>query len=315
MPKEQEKKPVICLMGPTASGKTDAAIALTQHLPCDLISVDSALIYRGMDIGTAKPDTETLKKFPHRLIDICDAADSYSAADFCRDVQREIDDIHAQGRLPLLVGGTMMYFNALQNGLAKMPEADVDVRATLQQQADKLGWVAMHERLQQIDPQAAAKIHPNDPQRLSRALEVYEITGQSLSQLQQETHKNDAYRFINTALVPDDRSLLHQRIKQRFDIMLEQGFENEVKGFYERDDLDLTKPAMRCVGYRQMWLYLSGKYQYEPMCERAIIATRQLAKRQLTWLRAWQDIACFDVIDEKSHTNILAYLQQKELGF
>lgn len=285
---------IICLMGPTAAGKTAIAIELVKQFPCDIISVDSAMIYRGMDIGTAKPSVEELAIAPHRLINIRDPAESYSAADFCHDATREIEKIIAQDRIPLLVGGTMMYFNALQHGLSVLPEADDDVRLMLEQQAEEIGWLAMHEKLQQIDPQAAARIHPNDPQRIQRALEVYTLMGQTLTELQACKPLPSPYRFINFAITPDDRAVLHQRIAQRFDQMLAQGFIEEVEKLYVRGDLQVNMPAIRAVGYRQAWEYLQGTINKEQLREQGIAATRQLAKRQLTWLRSWNKLTWLD---------------------
>ncbi len=279
---------VICLMGATAVGKTDLAVALSERLPCDLVSVDSALIYRGMDIGTAKQAAELLARAPHRLIDICDPGQSYSAAEFRRDALAEIAAIHAQGRIPLLVGGTMLYYKTLLQGLAELPPADPAVRARLLAEAERSGWLALHQRLQQLDPVSAARIHPNDPQRLQRALEVYELTGRSLTELwQQQQQQMLPFQVLQLAVEHPDRSVLHKRIALRFEAMLKAGFEDEVRGLYLRGDLDKHMPSMRCVGYRQMWEYLDGDYNYDQMVERAIIATRQLAKRQLTWLRRW----------------------------
>jgi len=289
------EKTAICLMGPTASGKTDLAVELVQVLPCDIISVDSALVYRGMDIGTAKPVPDVLAAAPHRLIDICDPTERYSAARFREDALREMEAIFSKGRIPLLVGGTMLYYRALQYGLSKLPEADPAVRARLEAEADSVGWMQMHQRLAQIDPAAAARIHPNDPQRIQRALEVFELTGRTLTELQnRDGEQKLPYRLIKLVRAPKDRAVLHRRIAQRFYQMLELGFENEVKGLLARGDLTPDLPSMRSVGYRQMLEYLAGNYSYEQMVERGIIATRQLAKRQLTWLRSEQDAHWLD---------------------
>jgi tRNA dimethylallyltransferase len=288
------KKPlVIFLMGPTASGKTDLAMALHDHLPVELISVDSALVYRGMDIGSAKPSKEELEKYPHRLIDIRDPSEPYSAADFVADSEREIADIHAQGKIPLLVGGTMLYFKALLDGLAEMPEADAEVRAKIEEDAGLHGWAYVHQQLADVDPQMAAEIHPNHSQRLSRALEVFLVSGKTMTQLRELQSLNQAVGFATRfdlkqiAITPRDRQLLHERIEQRFKKMLEQGFIDEVQGLFNRGDLHVDLPAMRAVGYRQVWEYLDRKLNHEEMIERGIIATRQLAKRQLTWLKGW----------------------------
>ncbi len=278
---------VICLMGPTASGKTGVAVELVQQLPLDIVSVDSALVYRGMDIGTAKPDAETLRLAPHRLIDIRDPVQPYSAAEFRDDALQEIASIHAAGRIPLLVGGTMLYFRALERGLSELPAADPDVRARLEAEAKIRGWAAMHERLARIDPVAAARIHPNDPQRIQRALEVYDITGVSMTeQFERSPDTAPPLRFLKIALVPVDRTVLHERIQRRFNIMLEQGFLDEVSALRARGDLDPDMPSMRAVGYRQAWAHLDGKLSAQEWVERAIVATRQYAKRQLTWLRS-----------------------------
>ncbi|WP_076577211.1 tRNA (adenosine(37)-N6)-dimethylallyltransferase MiaA [Aeromonas sp. RU39B] len=278
------------LMGPTASGKTDLAIALTKVLPCDIISVDSALIYRGMDIGTAKPSAAELAQAPHRLIDILDPAVSYSAADFRRDALREMQEIASRGRIPLLVGGTMLYFKALLEGLSPLPSADADVRRQLEEEAARLGWQALHDELTRLDPVAGARIHPNDPQRLTRALEVYRVSGKTLTELTQIQGEALPYRVSQFAIAPEERSELHRRIELRFDLMLNAGFEDEVRRLRERSDLHPELPAIRCVGYRQMWDYLSGEVGYDEMRSRGIAATRQLAKRQMTWLRSWSDV-------------------------
>ena len=277
----------IFLMGPTASGKSALAMELVQRLPCDIISVDSALVYRGMDIGTAKPTATELALAPHRLIDLLDPAQAYSAADFCRDALREMAAITAAGRIPLLVGGTMLYYKALLDGLSPLPEADPQVRAQIEAEAQALGWAVLHQQLLQIDPVAGARIHPNDPQRLSRALEVYRITGKSMTELTQQLGTELPYRTWQYAIAPTDRALLRQRIAERFDAMLAQGFEAEVRTLFERGDLSPDLPSIRCVGYRQMWDYLARVIDYEEMRYRGTVATNQLAKRQLTWLRGW----------------------------
>ncbi|WP_417659399.1 tRNA (adenosine(37)-N6)-dimethylallyltransferase MiaA [Pseudidiomarina sp.] len=281
---------VICLYGPTAAGKTGLAIALTQQLPCDIISVDSALIYRGMDIGTAKPTAEELAQAPHRLIDICDPAESYSAAQFAADARREIDAIIAQGRIPLLVGGTMLYFKALLEGMSQLPEADEGIRQQLGRELEQGGSAKLHSELAAIDPVSAARIHPNDPQRLMRALEVYRISGQTLTDLTAARHGALPYPLIQIAVAPRDRATLHQRIELRFRQMVEQGLLIEVEQLRQRSDLHVDLPAIRCVGYRQAWQYLDGDYDYEEFIDRGIFATRQLAKRQLTWLRKWPGV-------------------------
>jgi len=290
-----EKLSVIFLMGPTASGKTDLAIALRQHLPVELISVDSALVYRGMDIGSAKPTADELAVAPHRLIDIRDPSEPYSAADFCADAEREIADIHSQGKIPLLVGGTMLYFKALLDGLANMPEADADVRAGIEQDAEKFGWPYVHQRLADVDPEMAAEIHPNHSQRVSRALEVYLVSGKTMSELRREQSQNaiapfsERFNLVQIAIAPRERALLHERIELRFSKMIAAGLVDEVQSLYDRGDLHANLPAIRAVGYRQVWDFIEGRLSQEEMLERGIIATRQLAKRQLTWLRGWQN--------------------------
>ncbi|CAN1595758.1 tRNA (adenosine(37)-N6)-dimethylallyltransferase MiaA [Pseudomonas sp. B21-028] len=311
--------PAIFLMGPTAAGKTDLAIELTKVLPCELISVDSALVYRGMDIGTAKPSKELLAEFPHRLIDILDPAEAYSAADFRRDALQAMADITARGNIPLLVGGTMLYYKALIDGLADMPAADPEVRAQIEEEAARLGWQALHEQLAVIDPESAARIHPNDPQRLSRALEVYRVSGQSMTALRQRQSAQSTeaaasglqqlpYTVANLAIAPANRQVLHRRIEQRFTLMLEQGFIDEVVALRERSDLHAGLPSIRAVGYRQVWDYLDGKLTSAEMQERGIIATRQLAKRQFTWLRSWTDLHWLDSLDCDNLPRALKYL-------
>ncbi|MBT2296610.1 tRNA (adenosine(37)-N6)-dimethylallyltransferase MiaA [Pseudomonas fluorescens] len=311
--------PAIFLMGPTAAGKTDLAIELTKVLPCELISVDSALVYRGMDIGTAKPSKELLAEFPHRLIDILDPAEAYSAADFRRDALQAMADITARGKIPLLVGGTMLYYKALVEGLADMPAADPNVRAQIEEEAARLGWQALHEQLAVIDPESAARIHPNDPQRLSRALEVYRVSGQSMTALRQRQSAQSTeaaasgmqqlpYTVANLAIAPANRQVLHRRIEQRFTLMLEQGFIDEVVALRKRSDLHAGLPSIRAVGYRQVWDYLDGKLTSAEMQERGIIATRQLAKRQFTWLRSWTDLHWLDSLDCDNLPRALKYL-------
>lgn len=278
-------------MGPTAAGKTDLAVELLQHFPCEIISVDSAMVYRDMDIGTAKPDANLQKIAPHRLIDICDPSESYSAGQFNQDALTAIQEIIAKNHIPLLVGGTMMYFHTLQNGISNLPSANKKTRDKLSQEAEAIGWEELHKRLLQIDPIAATKIHPNDPQRIQRALEVYELTGIKLSDYWQSNKTVlQEYNVVNLALLPTDREHLHQRIQQRFMRMLEQGFIIEVESLYHRGDLHANLPSMRSVGYQQVWAYLAGKLNRQEMQERGIIATRQLAKRQLTWLRNWEPL-------------------------
>lgn len=311
--------PAIFLMGPTASGKTDLAMELCKVLPCELISVDSALVYRGMDIGTAKPSKAQLAEFPHRLVDILDPAESYSAADFRSDALAAMAEITARGKIPLLVGGTMLYFKALLDGLADMPAADAGVRAELEAQAAAHGWQALHDQLAAVDPVSAARIHPNDPQRLIRALEVYRVSGLSMTahREQQTAQTTDAaasgrpqlpYTVANLAIAPADRKVLHGRIASRFSTMLDQGFLEEVLALRSRGDLHAGLPSIRAVGYRQVWDHLDGKLTWSEMQERGIIATRQLAKRQFTWLRSWDDLHWLDSLGSDNLPRALKYL-------
>jgi tRNA dimethylallyltransferase len=308
---------VIFLMGPTASGKTDLAMALRDHLPVELISVDSALVYRGMDIGSAKPSAAEQARAPHRLIDIRDPSQPYSAADFCADAEREIADIVAAGKIPLLVGGTMLYFKALLDGLAAMPEADPVVRAAIEDDAALHGWPYVHAQLAEVDPQMAAEIHPNHSQRLSRALEVYRVSGVTMTELRKKQQQQSAAPFterfnvLQLAIAPRDRSVLHRRIEARFLKMMTLGLIEEVQQLHARSDLHADLPAIRAVGYRQVWDYLDGKISQDEMVERGIIATRQLAKRQLTWLRGWPELYWLYTDREDgishSHEEIVAY--------
>ncbi len=285
-----DAKPLVfCLLGPTATGKTDLAIELTQHFPLEIISVDSAMIYRGLDIGTAKPPLNLRQKIPHHLIDIRDPNEPYSAGDFREDALNQIHTIVAQKRVPLLVGGTMLYFHVLQHGLASLPKANAPLRQQLQHALLEQGALALHQQLAILDPEAAQRIHPNDPQRLLRALEVIQLTGKTLSELQQHTvSKPLPYQFVNLLLLPMDRARHQQQIAQRFLTMLTQGFMEEVEQLWQRGDLNENLPSIRSVGYRQAWQYRQGKLTYAAMQEHTIIATRQLAKRQMTWLRAWK---------------------------
>ena len=283
---EEPLPPAIFIMGPTASGKTDLAIELARRLPVDVISVDSALVYRDMDIGTAKPSAEELAKAPHRLIDIVDPTEAYSAARFREDALREMAAITAAGRIPLLAGGTMLYFRALEQGLSNLPQADEAVRQQLLDEAEKIGWQGMHARLATVDPAAARRIHPNDPQRIQRALEVHAVTGRPLTELQQERPESPLpYRPVKLVQSPWSREELRERIALRFRRMLELGFEQEVRDLLEKYDLNPDLPSMRSVGYRQMLGYIRGDLDYEEMVMTGITATRQLAKRQMTWLR------------------------------
>lgn len=290
---------VVCLMGPTASGKTDVAISLCKRFPLDIVSVDSALVYRGMDIGTAKPDAETLRRTPHRLIDIREPEQSYSAGDFVRDARREIDDIAAAGRIPLLVGGTMMYFRALTGGIAELPSADAEIRASIDADAAALGWPALHARLEKADPEAAKRIEPNDRQRIQRALEVYLASGKPLSDWLSDA-ENTAGKglvFAKLALQPATRQVLHERIEKRLKFMLNNGFLEEVKVLYERPGLTAEHPSMRSVGYRQLWEHLDGSTSLDEAGQRALYATRQLAKRQVTWLRSEAGLSSFEPLE------------------
>ena len=283
-----EHKPLaIFLMGPTASGKTDLAIQLRQQLPVEVISVDSALIYRGMDIGTAKPSKAELALAPHRLINICDPAESYSAANFRTDALREMQEISAQGKIPLLVGGTMLYYKALLEGLSPLPSADEKVRSEIEAKAALVGWGGLHQELSKIDPISAQRINPNDSQRINRALEVFYLTGKTLTELTAQKGEALPYDILQFAIAPEQREVLHLRIEQRFHKMIELGFQQEVEKLYRRPDLNENLPSIRCVGYRQMWEYLRGDYDHDEMVFRGICATRQLAKRQITWLRGW----------------------------
>ncbi|VAW71070.1 tRNA dimethylallyltransferase [hydrothermal vent metagenome] len=291
-----DKPTIIFVMGPTAAGKTDLAIECVERFDCELISVDSALVYREMDIGTAKPDVETLRRAPHKLIDIIDPAEAYSVGNFRGDALAEIEASLSRGRTPLLVGGTMLYYKGLQQGLSELPAADERVRAALDADAKQFGWLFMHDRLAEIDPVSAQRIHPNDPQRIQRALEVYEITGRPLTDFWQAQQSVDLpYNVIKIAFFPEDRGLLHGRIAKRFHQMLELGFIDEVEALKGRGDLNLDMPSMRCVGYRQAWEYLDGGINRDEMTEKSIIATRQLAKRQMTWLRKENNCNFYDV--------------------
>lgn len=286
---ESAESPItVFIMGATATGKTDLALAIHEQLGVDLISVDSALVYRGMDVGTAKPDAQTLQQAPHHLIDIIDPAEVYSAGQFREDALRLMQQSELDQHTSLLVGGTMLYFNALQKGMADMPAVDDSVKQAIELEAQTKGIATMHERLKKVDPVSAQRIHPNDPQRIKRALELYDFTGKTLTHFWQQQEKEKAgfpYRRIKIALMPEDRVELRKRIIRRLDIMLKHGFIEEVEGLYNRGDLHPEMPSIRAVGYRQVWAYLAGDYGYDEMREKAVIATAQLAKRQMTWLR------------------------------
>ena len=277
--------PAVLIMGATASGKTGLSLAIAERIDCEIISVDSAQVYRGMDIGSAKPDRETLDRIPHHLVDILDPLEPYSAARFANDALRLIDEIRRRGRLPLLVGGTMLYYRALLHGLSDLPSADAEVRKRLEQQAGREGWPAMHRKLAAVDPVTAARLHPNDQQRIQRALEVIELSGKPLGDHFATRSSVLAQPYLSVVLESPDRARLHQRIEQRFHLMMEQGFLAEVQRLRDRGDLHLELPSLRAVGYRQLWLHLEGQYGLSEAVERGIAATRQFAKRQLTWLR------------------------------
>ncbi len=298
--------PVIAIMGPTASGKTGLALDIAAKVESEVISVDSALVYKGMDIGTAKPTQEEQAGVVHHLIDIIDPAQSYSVSQFVNDTNALIGDILARGKVPILAGGTMMYFNALINGISPLPKSDEKIRDEITQQAQRLGWSKLHDELRGVDPISGERIHPNDPQRITRALEVYRSTGKTLTHWQQQEGEKCPYKIAQFAIAPADRAVLHERIATRFDLMLEQGFENEVVKLYERSDLHEDLPSIRSVGYRQMWQYLDGQLSYAEMRERGIIATRQLAKRQLTWLRGWEQVTWLDTFANDNLTKITA---------
>lgn len=296
-------------MGPTASGKTDLAIALCDAIPCEIISVDSALIYKDMDIGTAKPEPELLKRYPHYLVDIVDPADSYSVGQFHRDVSQYCDEITARGNIPLLVGGTMMYFRALQLGLSDLPPSSSEIRAELEQEALQCGWEQMHQKLADVDPKSASQIHRNDPQRIQRALEVYRLTGKAMSQHHAEQQQRALpYQAIPLILCPAERSILHQRIEQRFHLMMEQGFLSEVEKLYTRGDLHADLPSIRCVGYRQLWNYFTGEWDLDMAIAKGVVATRKLAKRQITWLRSWDGGIWIDTMKQDIFEQALKFV-------
>lgn len=307
-PNQEQLPPAILLLGPTASGKTAAAVELIRHLPCEIISVDSALVYRYMNIGTAKPDMEMLAQAPHRLIDIRNPDETYSAAQFREDALREMADISARGKIPLLVGGTMLYFKALREGLSQLPEADALVREEIDERANRLGWAALHAELATIDPLIAARLNPADAQRIQRALEVYYLTGKPMSTLQGGNKSELPYRLISIALEPSDRKVLHERIAQRFDNMIADGLIDEVRMLRETFTLTSTMPSMRCVGYRQTWQYLDGEFGLDELRDKGVAATRQLAKRQLTWLRT-MDVVRFDCLNQDLTHHVLAYVR------
>ena len=284
--------PIVMLLGPTAAGKTDAAIALAERLRCHLINMDSTQVYRGLDIGSAKPPRSVLARYPHALIDIRDPAEPYTAADFVADADREVREALATGKTPVLVGGAMLYARAFRDGLAALPQADPEIRAAIEAEAESQGWPKLHARLAEVDPVAAAGIHPHNGVRLQRALEVFETTGRPISNYWKEQKQCPASErlgepLLEFAVVPEDRAALHRRIEERFDAMLRAGFAEEVQRLRQRPDLHLRLPALRAVGYRQMWGHLGGEFEASEMRAKALAATRQLARRQLTWLRSW----------------------------
>ena len=303
-----EEPVCVTLMGPTASGKTDLALTLAERFPLEIISVDSALVYRGMDIGTAKPDAVTLARAPHHLIDVVDPTEGYSAGRFRAETLELIRDIHARDRIPFLVGGTMLYFRTLKGGLDELPGADPVIRSEIDAQAGREGWPALHRELAKLDPVSAERIQPNDSQRIQRALEVCRISGRPLSELQSGRTKPLPFRLIELALIPADRNWLHARINRRFKMMLEAGFLDEMRRLRAEYPLNPDMPSMRCVGYRQAWDYLDGKFSLEELYERGTAATRQLAKRQLTWLRGWQDAKEFDPMSADLSRSVADYL-------
>lgn len=320
-----DKPLALFLMGPTAAGKTDLALELVERGGCEIVSVDSAQVYRGMDIGTAKPDAQTLARAPHHLIDIRDPAESYSAADFRNDALAVMERITADGKVPLLTGGTMLYFKALVEPLADMPPADVSVREALQRELDDGGLQSLLDELKAVDPAAWNKIDRDNPQRVLRALEVFRVSGRPISaywaesvndgrgRLAESAIETFPWRLVQLAVIPDDRAVLHDRIARRFHWMLDQGFEKEVQALYQRGDLHVDLPSIRAVGYRQMWHYLEGEVDYDRMVETGIIATRQLAKRQLTWLRGWPQLE--QLAPDRDDILTLAWKKLRKAGF
>src|SRR5581483_9164562 len=307
--------PALLLMGPTASGKTALAVKLARHLPLEVISVDSAQIYRDMNIGTAKPDAPTLARVPHHLIDIRRPDERYSAAEFARDPLDRMEQVRARGAIPLLVGGTMLYFKALTEGLSELPPANPDIRAYLDARAREIGWSALHQELARVDAQTAARLEPGDTQRIQRALEVYLLTGQPMSTLLAiDRAQRPPYRMIKIALEPSERRVLHERIRTRLVSMMADGLIGEVNSLRQRYRLDPTLPSMRAVGYRQVWQYLDGDFGYDELTAKAIAATRQLAKRQLTWLRAMHEVRRFDCLAANLVDQVLAYLESLGIG-
>lgn len=310
MMEKSDLPPAIFLMGPTASGKTELAVQLAQKLETEIISVDSVLVYKGMDIGTAKPPADERKGIPHHLIDILDPAEVFSTGRFRKLALQLMEDISRRGKVPILVGGTMLYFNALFNGLASLPEANPDVRKKLDEELLATGKEAMHARLKSVDPESAERIHPNDPQRVQRALEVYQLSGKPITQFFVEAQQDQIpYQKIKLIVAPEDRKQLHEKIAQRFKLMIELGLIEEVSALYQRGDLTEKMPSIRAVGYRQAWSYLQGEYDLDTMIEKAIIATRQLAKRQFTWLRREQDALQYASSEKHLSEKVLQSIQ------
>jgi len=311
-PRGTQWPPAIILMGPTASGKSALAMALAGTLPCEIVSVDSAQIYQGMDVGTAKPTRSERSEVPHHLIDIVEPHDRYSAALFRDDALTAMREIAERDRIPLLVGGTMLYFRALLEGLNELPEADAMVRLVIDTLAEEQGWPAVHARLAAVDPETAARLAPNDAQRIQRALEVYQLTGKTMAELlKKPRYVYFPYRPIKIALIPGDRSMLHERIAGRFDAMLQAGLVDELRALRDQYGLEADMPSMRSVGYRQAWQYLEGEIGREELREQGIAATRQLAKRQLTWLRSLEDMTVFDALDEDVEAMTLEYVRRQ----
>jgi tRNA dimethylallyltransferase len=302
------QRPIGVITGPTGTGKSDFALRLAREFPVEIVSVDSAQVYRGLDIGSAKPDADARAAVRHHLLDLVDPTESYSAGQFVRDAARAIDDIESRGRIPLLVGGTMLYLRALIGGIAELPDSDDELRGALDAEAARFGWPAMHARLAAVDPSAAARIHPNDAQRIQRALEVHAITGEPISAHQARTKSPLDREFVLVALIPTDRARLHVALDARFDAMMDAGLLGEVRDLRARGDLTDAHPAIRAVGYRQLWAHLCGAYPLETAVARAQAATRQLAKRQLTWLRSMPAIEVFDPHDAQSFVGIRATL-------
>jgi tRNA dimethylallyltransferase len=295
-------------MGPTAAGKTALAEAIFQCMPVEIVSVDSALVYRGMDIGTAKPSARELRDMPHHLIDIKDPMESFSVGEFCQQATVLAKDILAKGKVPLFVGGTMLYFNALVHGVSVLPPSSEEMRSEIEAEAQKVGWGMMHQQLQAFDPEAFARINPNDTQRIQRAIEVYRLTGKSISELQSQVVNQFPCSPITVIIEARDRAVLHARIQQRLENMFAAGFIKEVEGLYHRGDLTANMPSMRSVGYRQAWQYLAGEMEYSELFDKVLFATRQLAKRQITWLRRWQNAKRFYIEDEGVKTHVINYI-------